>query len=99
MKKHKVLVRPLFTEKIAYLQDAQNKFAFEVDRTANKIEIKKEVELRFNVKVVDVNTMRMPGKMRQQMTKSGRFYGRRPEWKKAVVTLAQGEKIEMFENA
>jgi large subunit ribosomal protein L23 len=99
MKKLKILIRPLYTEKIAKLQDEENKYAFEVDRKSNKIEIRKEIENRFEVKVKKIQTMTVRGKMRQQMTRAGRFYGRRPDWKKAVVTLAEGDKIDLFENA
>ena len=94
-----ILVKPLYTEKIARLQDKQNKYAFEVARNANKIEIRKAVEKNFEVKVSSIRTMLMPGKMRQQMTRAGRFHGRRPEWKKAIITLAEGHKLELFENA
>ena len=99
MQERIILVRPLYTEKIAKLQDAVNKYAFEVSRDANKIEIRKAVEKKFDVKVTSIRTMLMPGKMRQQMTRAGRFYGKRPDWKKAIVTLAQGDKLELFENA
>lgn len=98
MKKHKLLIRPIYTEKLARLQEAENKYGFEVDRNANKIEIVKEIESRFEVKVKSITTMLVRGKIRQQMTKAGRFYGRRPDWKKAIVTLAEGEKIDLFEN-
>ena len=99
MRKLKILIRPLYTEKIAKLQDVENKYAFEVDRNANKIEIRKEIENRFEVKVAKIQTMNIRGKMRQQMTRAGRFYGRRPDWKKAIVTLAEGDNIDLFENA
>lgn len=94
-----ILIRPIFTEKIARLQESENKYAFEVDRKANKIEIRRAIEKKFEVKVKDIQTMVMPGKTRQQMTRRGRFYGKRPDWKKAVVTLAEGDKLELFENA
>jgi large subunit ribosomal protein L23 len=99
MQERVILVRPLYTEKIARLQDVHNKYAFEVDRNANKIEIRRAIEKKFDVKVTSIRTMLMPGKMRQQLTRAGRFYGRRPEWKKAIVTLAEGDKLELFENA
>jgi large subunit ribosomal protein L23 len=99
MEERVILVRPLYTEKIARLQDEQNKYAFEVARNANKIQIRKAVEKNFEVKVSSIRTMLMPGKMRQQMTRAGRFHGRRPEWKKAIITLAEGHKLELFENA
>ena len=99
MRKLNTIIRPLYTEKIAKLQDKENKYAFEVDRESNKIEIRKEIEKRFEVKVTKIQTMVVRGKVRQQMTKAGRFYGRRPDWKKAIVTLAEGSKVDLFENA
>ena len=99
MKKLNILIKPLYTEKIAKLQDEENKYAFEVDRGSNKIEIRKEIEKRFEVKVTKIQTMMVRGKLRQQMTRAGRFYGRRPDWKKAIVTLSEGDKIDLFENA
>ncbi len=98
MKKNQIIIRPIYTEKIARLSEEENKYAFEVDRDANKIEIKKEIEKKFEVHVVNVNTLNQRGKIRQQLTRAGRFYGRRPDWKKAIITLAEGEKIELFEN-
>jgi large subunit ribosomal protein L23 len=99
MKKVQILIRPLYTEKIARLQDSENKYAFEVYHGANKIEIRKEIEKQFEVKVEKVQTMNVRGKIRQQMTRAGRFHGRRPDWKKAIVTLAEGDNIDLFENA
>ena len=99
MEERIILIRPLFTEKIARLQESENKYAFEVDRNANRIEIRKAIEKKFEVKVKNIQTMIMPGKMRQQMTRRGRFYGKRPDWKKAIVTLAEGDKLELFETA
>ncbi len=99
MKKNQLIIRPIYTEKIARLTETENKYAFEVARDANKIEIKKEIEKKFDVKVIDVNTLNQRGKIRQQLTRGGRFYGRRPDCKKAIVTLEEGEKIELFENA
>jgi large subunit ribosomal protein L23 len=99
MAEHVILVKPLYTEKIARLQDEQNKYAFQVDRGANKIEIRRAIEKKFEVKVTSVRTILMPGKIRQQMTRAGRFHGRRPEWKKAIITLAAGDKLDLFENA
>ena len=99
MKKLNILIRPLYTEKIARLQDSENKYAFEVNRDANKIEIRKEIEKRFEVKVTKIQTMVNRGKMKEQMTRRGRFHGRRPDWKKAIVTLAEGDRIDLFENA
>jgi large subunit ribosomal protein L23 len=98
-KRRQILIRPLYTEKISRYQDHENKYAFEVARNANKIEIKKEIESKFEVKVLSVNTMIVRGKIHQQLTRAGRFTGRRPDWKKAVVQLAEGDKLELFENA
>ena len=93
-KKKIILKRPLLTEKISQLQDAQNQYAFEVDRRANKIEIKQAIEKRFNVHVLSIRTMTMKGKVKTL----GRFSGRRPDWKKAIVTVKQGEELVAFEN-
>ena len=98
-KKKQILIQPLYTEKLTKLQDSENKYAFKVAQEANKIEIKKEIEKQFSVKVDSVRTMNIRGKMHQQMTRRGRFSGRRPDWKKAIITLVQGEKIDLFENA
>jgi large subunit ribosomal protein L23 len=92
--KRNVLKRPLLTEKIAYLQDAHNQYAFVVDREANKIEIKRAVEAKYQVTVRDVHTMCMRGKTKRL----GRFVGKRADWKKAIVSLAPGDHIEMAEN-
>ncbi len=78
-----IIVRPIVTEKMAVLQEEQNKVSFEVDRSANKIEIRKAIEGRFNVKVKKVATINMKGKLKRM----GRFEGRQSQWKKAVVTL------------
>lgn len=99
MKQKLILLSPLYTEKMAGLQDVLNKYAFKVARNANKIEIKRAVETKFEVEVKSVRTMNMPGKIRQQLTKAGRFHGRRPAWKKAIVTLKEGHKLDLFGNA
>ena len=87
-----VIKRPLVTEKATELMQ-QGKYVFEVDRSANKTQIKRAVEAIFNVKVVKVNTIRMQGKLRRQ----GRWIGRTPERKKAIVTLQEGQRIPIFE--
>lgn len=89
---YNVLVRPLITEKGQLLAE-QNKYAFQVAKGANKLQIKQAVETAFGVTVVSVNTMNMPGKTRRV----GRSVGRTPEWKKAIVTVASGQRIEFFE--
>ena len=88
-----IIVRPLMTEKISNLQENENKVAFVVDRSANKIEIRKAVEDKFNVKVKKVATINMKGKVKRL----GRFEGRRSHWKKAIVTLREGFNIDFFE--
>ena len=99
MKARTVLVKPLYTEKMAGQQELLNKYAFQVDRNANKIEIKKAVESKFDVKVKSVRTLNVFGKMRMQMSRHGRFSGRRPNWKKAIITLEPDYKLELFDNA
>ena len=89
----KIIRMPLVSEKSTNLRAAQNKYVFEVDRKANKLQIKKAVEELFKVKVEDVTTMRMHGRPKRL----GRFEGRRPDWKKAIVKLKKGETIELFE--
>ena len=92
-----ILKRPIVTEKMTELQE-KGQYAFEVDLAANKIAIARAVEKKFNVTVVDVRTVRVKGKTKSQMTRRGRFAGRTAEWKKAVVRLKEGEKIEFFQN-
>ena len=93
-----ILVRPLVTEKMTALQDAHNQYAFEVVTGANKIEITRAIEQQFKVKVVSVRTVTHKGKLKSQLTKRGRFEGRTSSWKKAIVTLKEGEKIDFFAN-
>jgi large subunit ribosomal protein L23 len=89
-----VIRRPLITEKSTELRDERNIVAFVVHRDANKIEVKRAVESRFGVKVAEVRVANVHGKVRRR----GRFVGKRPDWKKAYVRLADGEKpIEFFE--
>jgi large subunit ribosomal protein L23 len=92
MRVQEIIRRPLITEKSADQREERNIVAFEVRADANKIQIKKAVEAQFKVKVSEVRTAQMHGKNRRQ----GRFEGRRPDWKKAYVRLAEG-KIELFE--
>ncbi len=90
---YSILIRPILTEKSVRDKDLYNKVTFEVAPDANKIEIKKAVETIFKVKVRKVNTMRMKGKP----VRFGMIRGRRKGYKKAVVTLYPGQKIEFFE--
>jgi|LJSS01.1.fsa_nt_gb large subunit ribosomal protein L23 len=89
---YSVIVRPLITEKGTLLAE-QNKYAFQVLKGANKLQIKEAVEKAFDVTVLSVNTMVMPGKRKRV----GRSQGMTSEWKKAIVTLAEGDRIEFFE--
>ncbi|MDP8238640.1 MAG: 50S ribosomal protein L23 [Candidatus Hatepunaea meridiana] len=88
-----IIRRPLVTEKVTRLQAEYNQYVFEVDPRSNKIEIKRAVEERFDVKVTKVRTINVSGKVKTL----GRFSGRRTNWKKAIVTLAEGDNIELFE--
>jgi len=90
---HEVIRKPLITEKNAALQ-AQGKYAFEVDKRANKNLVKAAVEAGFKVTVTGVNVVTMRGKSKRM----GRRLVQTPDWKKAVVTLKAGDKIELFEN-
>jgi large subunit ribosomal protein L23 len=92
-----ILKRPIVTEKMTELQE-KGQYAFEVDLSANKIAIARAVAKKFNVTVLDVRTVRVKGKTKSQMTRRGRFAGRTAEWKKAIVRLKEGEKIEFFQN-
>lgn len=94
---HTILIKPLITEKMSQLTEANSKYGFLVEYSANKIEIKKAIEEKFNVKVADVNTIRNKGKMKTHFRKSGRFVGKTARFKKAIVTLKEGQKIELFE--
>jgi large subunit ribosomal protein L23 len=87
-----IIRRPIISEKMEFLKDAQRKYAFQVNSNANKLEIARAVEAIYKVTVTDVNVMRKLGKKRRL-----RFVeGKRPDWKKAVVTLKEGDAIEYF---
>jgi large subunit ribosomal protein L23 len=88
-----VVKKALITEKGTVLREVRNQYVFEVARDANRIDIKRAVEAIFSVKVRNVQTMQMRGKVKRQ----GRYVGRRSDWKKAVVTLGPDQKIELFE--
>ena len=88
-----VILRPLITEKATRL-NGENKYAFEVRRQVNKVQVKEAVQKAFNVRVASVNVMIMKGKPRR--VRGGRIK-HRPDWKKAVVTLVEGDKLELFE--
>ena len=90
---NEIIVRPVLTEKSTDQLDKRNAYTFVVAKDANKIEIANAIEKQFGVKVKDVRTMRYAGKERRV----GKFIGRRASWKKAVVTLNEGDTIEIFE--
>jgi large subunit ribosomal protein L23 len=94
---HEILVRPLITEKMTNINADKGKYGFLVSPKANKISIAKAIEKKFNVHVTDVHTINHPGKTKTQFRKSGRFVGKTAKYKKAIVTLKEGEKIELFE--
>jgi large subunit ribosomal protein L23 len=96
MKLSEVLVRPVLSEKINKQTEKMNRYAFIVGRKANKIEIKKAVESFYGVQVIDVNTAVMPGKAKSRNTKAGVVTGRKPAKKKAYVTIAEGESIDLY---
>ncbi|NLJ73425.1 MAG: 50S ribosomal protein L23 [Firmicutes bacterium] len=93
MDARQIIIRPIVTEKSTDLMADENKYTFEVDMRANKTQIKNAIEEIFKVNVLKVNTSRVRGKIRRM----GRYEGRTSEWKKAVVTLEQGQRIEVFE--
>jgi large subunit ribosomal protein L23 len=94
MNPHQIIIRPLITEKNTNLMRF-NKYSFEVERHASKPQIKSAIETLFNVKVTAVHTLNVRGKLRRR----GREFGYTADWKKAVVTLAAGDRIELFEGA
>lgn len=98
MKLSEVLIKPVLTEKANGQQDKLRRYAFKVAKKANKLEIKKAVEEFYNVTVVDVNTAVAPGKNKVRYTKAGFIAGRKPAYKKAFVTVAEGEAIDLYAN-
>jgi large subunit ribosomal protein L23 len=92
---HDIIIRPLITEKTNLQKDVHNQITFEVARKANRVQIKKAVERIFSVRVARVQTMQMKGKVKRR----GRYLGRQKDWKKAIVRLMPGERIDFFEGA
>ena len=91
---HDIIIKPIITEKSSALVEL-NKYTFEVHKSANKIQIRQAVEQIFKVKVLSVNTMNVPAKPKRM----GAFIGKTRSWKKAIVALAEGQRIEFFEGA
>ncbi len=92
---HEILLRPLVTEKSMLARENFNQYAFKVNPDASKLDITKAVEESFGVKVLEVRTVNVLGKKKRR----GRLVGRRADWKKAIVRLAQGDSIKYFEGA
>ena len=93
---NQILIKPVITEKATKLADKRNTYVFVVSKEANKIEIGKAVEKMFNVSVEKVNTAVMPGKPKSRSTKTAIVRGTKSSYKKAYVTLTQGETIDLF---
>jgi large subunit ribosomal protein L23 len=93
-----LIIKPIVTEKMTAAGEKLNRYGFMVDRTANKVEIKKAVEEMYNVQVVDVNTLVVAPKLKQRWTKSGLLRGKTNSYKKAIVTLKEGETIDFYSN-
>ncbi|HRW62032.1 MAG TPA: 50S ribosomal protein L23 [Bacteroidales bacterium] len=93
-----ILLKPIVTEKMTMQAESLNSYGFIVDIRANKLQIKKAIEEMYGVTVDTVNTMRYLGKSKSRFTKSGVIEGRSKSFKKAVITLAKGEKIDFYSN-
>jgi large subunit ribosomal protein L23 len=91
-----VLIRPVITEKVNGQMEKSSRYTFVIDKRANKLEVKKAVEEFYGVKVEGVNTAVVPAKAKTRMTKAGILSGRKSGYKKAIVTLAEGESIDLF---
>ena len=98
MKLSEVLIKPILTEKANAQQEKLHRYAFKVSRKANKLEIKKAVEEFYGVSVVGVNTVVVPGKNKTRYTKKGFVQGQKQSFKKALVTVAEGETIDLYSN-
>ncbi len=98
MKPSDILIKPILTEKANAQQETLRRYAFKVARKANKLEIKKAIESFYGVTVTDVNTSVVPGKNKSRFTKAGVISGRKPAYKKAFVTVAEGENIDLYSN-
>ena len=94
----KILLKPIITEKLTEQEESLNRYGFIVEKRANKLEIKNAVEDLYGVAVSSVNTMRYGGKTKSRITKSGVISGRSNAFKKAIVTLVDGDKIDFYSN-
>ena len=93
-----ILLKPILTEKLTAQEDSLHRYGFFVDKTANKVQIKKAIEEMYGVTVESVNTMRYAGKSKSRFTKAGVIAGKTNAFKKALVTLKDGEKIDFYSN-
>ena len=93
-----ILKKPLLTEKVAQLTEKLNRYTFKVDHRANKLQIKQAIEKMYGVNVTAVNTMRYVGKLKSRNTKAGAVSGRSATYKKAIITLKDGETIDFYSN-
>lgn len=93
-----ILTKPIITEKMTLLQEQKNQYAFEVDINATKVNIKNAIQNKFNVKVNSIRTITAKGKRKSQFTKRGKYEGFRATKKRAIVTLAKDNKIDLFGN-
>ncbi len=98
MKQIDILIKPILTEKANIQQEKLRTYAFKVNRKANRLEIKKAIESFYGVSVTNVNTITVPGKAKNKFTKSGFISGVKPSYKKALVTIAEGESIDLYAN-
>jgi large subunit ribosomal protein L23 len=96
MKASDVLIKPILSEKANKQTEKMNRYSFVVDKKANKLEIKKAIEAFYGVQVENVNTIVVPSKLKSKYTKAGYVVGRKPSKKKAIVTVAQGETIDLY---
>lgn len=94
----KVIIKPIVTEKMTEVSEKLNRYGFVVDKQANKLQIKDAVEELYNVSVTSVNTMVYAGKEKSRYTKSGVIVGRTNSFKKAIVTVAEGDQIDFYSN-
>jgi large subunit ribosomal protein L23 len=93
-----ILIKPIVTEKMTAQGEKFNRYGFIVEKTANKLQIREAIEELYEVTVVDVNTMRYGGKRKSRFTRSGVTQGKTNSYKKAVVTVAEGEVIDFYSN-
>lgn len=93
-----ILIKPIVTEKMSAQSEEMNRYGFIVNKQANKIEIKEAIEKAYGVAVESVNTMRYGGKQKSRYTRTGIVTGKRSSYKKAIVTLAEGETIDFYSN-